>query len=93
MPPIEDDPGWAPEASDDSDALVVYLDRWCFDHLVRDRAGVPFDESERELFARFHEWAKSGRVVFPLGGDSLQRELESEERRCPLGHSTGHGSS
>lgn len=66
MPDIEDDPGWAPEAIS-SIAPIVYLDQWCFDHLAWDRAGKPKEESERGLFERFHEWAKSGSVVFPLG--------------------------
>lgn len=60
------DPGWAP-ALVGGDALVVYLDQWCFDHLVRDRSDQPVSDDESGLFEQFHAWAKRGLVAFPLG--------------------------
>lgn len=46
--------------------LTVYLDQWCWSHLVMDRAGSPLDESERGVYRRMRAAVAAGRARFVL---------------------------
>ncbi len=66
--PLEYDPElppkWTPQ--DGSRPVVVYLDKWCYFNLARDRVGDPVQIVEAGCFEYFRRLALDGRAVFPL---------------------------
>lgn len=65
--PLQHDPEWpARRIAGDQQPRVVYLDQWCFDHLARDRAGAPKDQSEAGSYKILREMALDGSVIFAL---------------------------
>lgn len=61
---FERPPRWDPARPERP--AIVYLDQWCWDQLVRDRAGDLDDTPDAGIYERLKELAKCGQAVFPL---------------------------
>ncbi len=61
---FERPPRWDPARAERP--VIAYLDQWCWDQLVRDRAGDLAGTPDAGVYERLKELAKQGDAVFPL---------------------------